>query len=92
MTNSFNKSKGKQRTVVSWNDPLPTSIRRFAPHMALARARAHGYSLILYRHVVLDFGKTNATIVFAVVGNLYTKFATNLDQKLFFSQFEPWIL
>ena len=35
------KSNGKQRTVVSWNDPFPNPIRRFAPHMALARARAH---------------------------------------------------
>ena len=30
------KSNGKQRTVVSWNDPFPNPIRRFAPHMALA--------------------------------------------------------
>ena len=50
-----NKSNGKQRTVVSWYDPFPNPIRRFAPHMALARARPHGYSEVLYRHMGLDF-------------------------------------
>ena len=65
-----NKSNGKQRTVVSWNDPFPNTIRRFAPHMALARARAHGYSYVLYRPMGLDFGKTNGAIVFAFVDNL----------------------
>ena len=33
--------------------------------------------------MVFDFGKTNGAIVFTVVDNLYTNFATNLDQPFF---------
>ena len=33
-----NKNPGKLRTFVSLYDPFPNSIRRFAPHVALARA------------------------------------------------------